>query len=225
MKNVLIAAAIAATSLAAVPASAAITWTDWTQTGTSGGTTTVFGNAGSTGVTFTGTGVSFVQTSGGTDYWHTGTAWDSTIAAPTGSDIIALNGAGTKTITFSSAVSTAYIALMSWQGQSFTSTSNFSFVGLVRGCGYWGCGTPTTVTANSFTTGGELHGVIQFSGPITSIQFADGNNENWHGITVGIDNGAVPEPATWAMMIGGFGAIGSAMRLRRRRDRGATATA
>jgi len=28
--------------------------------------------------------------------------------------------------------------------------------------------------------------------------------------------GAVPEPATWAMMIGGFGAIGSAMRMRRR---------
>jgi PEP-CTERM motif len=29
--------------------------------------------------------------------------------------------------------------------------------------------------------------------------------------------GAVPEPATWAMMIGGFGAIGGAMRYRRRR--------
>jgi hypothetical protein len=28
--------------------------------------------------------------------------------------------------------------------------------------------------------------------------------------------GAVPEPATWAMMIGGFGAIGAAMRMRRR---------
>jgi PEP-CTERM motif len=30
-------------------------------------------------------------------------------------------------------------------------------------------------------------------------------------------NGAVPEPATWAMMIGGFGAIGGTMRYRRRR--------
>ncbi|MES2289629.1 MAG: PEPxxWA-CTERM sorting domain-containing protein [Pseudomonadota bacterium] len=223
MKKMLVAAALAATSLSAVPANAAITWTDWTQTSTVGSTTTVIGNAGGTGVTFTGNGVAFVQTSGGTDYWHTGNAWDSTVAAPTGSDIIALDAAGTKTITFSSAVQTAYIALMSWQGQSFTSTSNFSFVGLVRGCGYWGCGTPTTVTANSFTTGGELHGVIQFSGPITSIQFVDGTNENWHGITVGIDNSAVPEPATWAMMIGGFGAIGGAMRMRRRRTSLATA--
>lgn len=29
--------------------------------------------------------------------------------------------------------------------------------------------------------------------------------------------GAVPEPATWAMMIGGFGAVGVAMRYRRRK--------
>ena len=29
--------------------------------------------------------------------------------------------------------------------------------------------------------------------------------------------GAVPEPATWAMMIGGFGAIGGTMRYRRRK--------
>lgn len=225
MKSLLTAAILAATSLTAVPANAAITWTDWTTTNTTGGTTTVTGTAGGTSVTFTGTGVSFVQTSGGIDYWHTGTAWDSTVAAPTGSDIIALNGAGTKTITFSSAVSTAYIALMSWNGQSFSSTSNFSFVGLVRGCGYWGCGTPVGLTANSFTSPGELHGVIQFTGPITSIQFSDGFDENWHGITVGVENGAVPEPATWAMMIGGFGAIGGGMRLRRRRDVASAATA
>ena len=224
MKKMLVAAALAATSLSAVPANAAITWTDWTQTSTTGSTTTVTGNAGAVGVTFTGNGVAFVQTSGGTDYWHTGTAWDNSIAAPTGSDIIALNNAGTKTITFSSAVSTAYIALMSWNGQSFSSTSNFSFVGMVRGCGYWGCGLPTAVTSNSFSSSGELHGIIQFSGPITSIQFSDGFDENWHGITVGFENaGAVPEPATWAMMIGGFGAIGGAMRMRRRRTSLATA--
>jgi hypothetical protein len=28
-------------------------------------------------------------------------------------------------------------------------------------------------------------------------------------------NGAVPEPASWAMMIGGFGMVGAAMRRRR----------
>ena len=35
--------------------------------------------------------------------------------------------------------------------------------------------------------------------------------------TVFAVGGAVPEPATWAMMIGGFGAIGGAMRYRRRK--------
>jgi hypothetical protein len=32
-----------------------------------------------------------------------------------------------------------------------------------------------------------------------------------------VDPGAVPEPATWAMMIGGFGLVGSSMRYRRRK--------
>jgi PEP-CTERM motif len=40
-------------------------------------------------------------------------------------------------------------------------------------------------------------------------------------LNTGVDTlrttGAVPEPATWAMMIGGFGAIGGAMRYRRRK--------
>lgn len=31
----------------------------------------------------------------------------------------------------------------------------------------------------------------------------------------GVEPGAVPEPATWALMIGGFGAVGSALRRRR----------
>ena len=35
--------------------------------------------------------------------------------------------------------------------------------------------------------------------------------------TVGGGNGAVPEPATWAMMLVGFGAIGGALRYRRRK--------
>jgi hypothetical protein len=33
---------------------------------------------------------------------------------------------------------------------------------------------------------------------------------------VGVDNGGVPEPATWAMMMLGFGGLGAALRMRRR---------
>ncbi|HTI31569.1 MAG TPA: PEPxxWA-CTERM sorting domain-containing protein [Sphingomonas sp.] len=214
MKKFVLAAL--ASTIAASPAPAAINWADLTSSSTTGGVTTVQGNIGSTNVTFTGTGVGFVQTSGGTDFWNTAaySAWDSTVNAPPNSDLIALSGAGTKTITFSSAVSNAYIALASWQNQSFSSTSAFSFVGLVNGCGYWGCGTPTAVTANSFSSPGELHGVIQFAGPLSSITFTDTNDEFWHGIQIGA--GAVPEPAGWALMIGGFAFAGFAARRRRR---------
>jgi len=51
-----------------------------------------------------------------------------------------------------------------------------------------------------------------------------GNNAN-ASATITVDrigpppstiDGAVPEPASWAMMLGGFGAVGGAMRARRR---------
>jgi hypothetical protein len=36
-------------------------------------------------------------------------------------------------------------------------------------------------------------------------------------VNLSLGTAAVPEPATWAMMIGGFGAVGGAMRYRRRK--------
>ena len=35
------------------------------------------------------------------------------------------------------------------------------------------------------------------------------------GVGIGTPSGAIPEPATWAMMIGGFGLVGAALRRRR----------
>lgn len=56
---------------------------------------------------------------------------------------------------------------------------------------------------------------LSYSAPsITSIVVTPGDFQDW----VGFDNltfsGAVPEPASWAMMIAGFGLVGAAMRRR-----------
>jgi hypothetical protein len=50
---------------------------------------------------------------------------------------------------------------------------------------------------------------------VTSVSFYGPSNNQLDNINVTGGAGAVPEPATWAMMIGGMGAVGGAMRRRR----------
>ena len=43
------------------------------------------------------------------------------------------------------------------------------------------------------------------------------NNNGFSGVTFAtLDTSAVPEPATWAMMLVGFGGMGAALRSRRK---------
>ena len=73
---------------------------------------------------------------------------------------------------------------------------------------------------------GELGGVFQFlganfSGPAwgngtLNFYYWDSNNgDNSGSIAFNVSTGAIPEPASWAMMIAGFGMVGFAMRRRR----------
>ena len=211
MKKTLLALmAGAAVALAAQPASA-ITWTDWTAA--SAGQVT--GTAGSVGVTYTGS-YSGVQLSPATDFYN-GSGFPVALK-PSNTDIIQLTEAGTKSITFSTAVTDVYLAIVSWNGNDVTFSSPFTIEAM--GCGFWGCGTVTQYNGGlSFSSTpypNEPHGVLKFAGPITSLVFTD-SFENWHGITVGFEgvSGAVPEPASWAMMIGGFALAGAAMRRRK----------
>jgi hypothetical protein len=53
--------------------------------------------------------------------------------------------------------------------------------------------------------------------PLTPSSYECDNCVNVRFVTSGAALGnAVPEPAAWAMMLGGFGAVGGAMRARRR---------
>ena len=61
---------------------------------------------------------------------------------------------------------------------------------------------------------------VSFAGTAYSINFAGSANQTgFDNITFGSatpGRGAVPEPSTWAMMLLGFGAVGAAMRRRRK---------
>lgn len=51
---------------------------------------------------------------------------------------------------------------------------------------------------------------------ITSFAYS-ANGRVWHASRIDVAQGAVPEPATWAMLIAGFALIGAALRSRRAR--------
>jgi len=68
----------------------------------------------------------------------------------------------------------------------------------------------TTYTATFTATGAS--GLLSFS---TSDNRAD-NDSGLDRVFISGEQGAVPEPASWAMMLGGLGLVGSAMRSRRK---------
>ena len=87
-----------------------------------------------------------------------------------------------------------------------------------------GSGTPQLF---SYTTGTNTHTDMQYvlekyeftaTGP-TELTFASGDTNTPYGAVIGdVIVSAVPEPATWAMLIFGIAAIGTMLRLGRRRQ-------
>ena len=208
----------------AVPAAAIeVAWTDWLSgNGTTLATGSITSGATTLGVTIASpSGFFFVQTGAGTNFWtegnprpYTGVAVTN---AQTAAEMVALGNGGLKTIIFDRAVTDPYIAFVSWNGNA----AQFSgpFVKVSEGCGFYGCGTFTLGANNSFVGTGEATGVLKFTGTFRTLSFTD-SSEAYHGLTIGIAGvaptpGAVPEPATWALLIGGFGLTGAALRRRR----------
>lgn len=225
MRHALLAVAAAGLLGSTAANAVVVIWTDWT-----GATTTVASGTLTSGRTTLGIDLStsgeplnFVETGqpGEINYFTEPnpsaapyTSGDVS-NAPRPSEMVSLNAGGVKTITFSRAVTNPYIAFVSWNGN--TAVFDEPFEKVSEGCGYWGCGTFTQGSGNIFVGDGEVHGVLRFLGTFTSIAFTD-TNENWHGLTVGIDRvtiPAIPEPATWTLLIGGFAIVGTGLRRRR----------
>lgn len=237
----LFAVAAIALGLASAGAGAApIFWTDWTGSNPVAGfqgTGTITTGTSTIGVTYTNPiGIGFYDTGGGTDYWvggsgatspYTSTAVDN---RPTGSDIIALQYAGSQTLSFSQTVANPVFAFVSLNGNGYAFDQDFELLSLGgeggNACGYWGCGGASKVVVdlgggnfeyqlNSNNVGGtEPHGALRFLGAFDTVTWKSATPEFWNGFTVGVQGTAaevfppngVPEPGSLALL--GLGLLG-----------------
>jgi hypothetical protein len=224
---------------AAGSASAAtVTWADWTGINTP--LTGASGMMGSVGITVTATnamdGVTQLQGPGATcvnvggtvdtrNFWTEPDAADKPYTGgtvsngPTACEQIGLDSANSVTVTFSSAVSTLYMALLSVGRPSIAVTYDFdqAFVIDSEGQGFWGNDiTGGIVGAGDTLTMREFHGLLRFAAPVTSLTFNTDRGEFWHAYTFGMASAPVPTPGSLALV--GLALLAGGMAARRGRS-------
>jgi hypothetical protein len=133
-----------------------------------------------------------------------------------------VNAEGTNSFSSSFTISDPLAGIYSISGSTstpgviFSDTSNLTCIASVMGC--------TVGTVYNLIIGTTPSGFSAFGLPLTNLAAGDyrltinGISPNSGSFTgnVRITTGAVPEPGTWALMLLGFGAVGFAMRRKRR---------
>jgi len=200
-----------------------VSWTDWTESASNmSATGTITVGAETVTVTWSGPAASFVQLSGGIDYWQnarsgrnaasspfTSTGPNGNDNIPTGTDIIAQNAGGDNRITFSQAVTGVYFSYVSINRNFLRFQRDFDILSNtgqdfdgngVDDRGYWGTGSVSKV-GTALDPAGEAHGTLFFDGALTELVWND-QSENWHGFTIGVaDLAAAPVPVPAAALL------------------------
>ena len=151
----------------------------------------------------------------------------SVVAAP-----IVVHATGDVTATFlgSDAAYDSQLGLLG--GPSDIFDNKLTPVGTVYDLGSYAAGTVLTFSLHVLNTGdtflsglaganpdGVGHAAVNNLGRGSTVGFEDffgGGDRDYNDLNFSLTNsGAVPEPATWAMMILGFGFVGAALRTRR----------
>lgn len=217
MRKLMASMVVAAAAM--VPTGANATVSAWNGTGSndtiSWGQLGGSGTSVSPGVTVTsssGVNATVTNSTGGQmERLDQGSGWSGSFA--NGAQLLYNAATGALTLNFLTPVSAAGALIQTNYLVDFTATvttndgSSFDVAGNSSSCG---------CDANPFL------GAFSSSANISSITFTTTNSVNSNDFAIGslqlIDGSvaAVPEPATWAMMIVGFGAIGLSMRHRKR---------
>lgn len=194
-------------------------WTDWTGTDLDSSAAfqaqgTITTSTSTVTVTYSNpNGVGFYQPSGGTDYYSGGSGSTSPYTSslvdnrPTGTDIIALQFAGTQTLQFSQSIANPVFAFVSLNRNGYAFDQDFEILSLggVDGnaCGFWGCGGAGKVVVDlgngkfeyqliaNNVGGTEPHGTLRFTGAFSTVTWRSLTNEFWNGFTVGVQGTAV----------------------------------
>jgi hypothetical protein len=196
---------------------AIINWADWTDSNDKDGLTaygTITTTTSIVKITYNNPqGVGFFQATGGADFWTGGGKRDPATSPytsdfveniPTGSDIVALQYAGTQTLFFSEKIANPVFSFVSLNGNGYAFDQDFEILSFGNSsdgneCGYWGCGTSYKEVVDlgngrfeyRLLGTGEPHGSLRFTGAFDKVTWSSLSNEYWNGFTVGIEGTAL----------------------------------